>query len=175
MIIGLSASLLLVIYRSSQAHLSLLGRVPGRVPGVRGKYADIARHADAVRVPGVLVFRLDAPVYYANALSVRAGIEEIVQSEEVPPRTVVLDLSVQDSLDVTSAEMLAKLVAKLQQAGTEVVAAEVHAPVLAFARKTGLLAQLGPERVFPTVDTAMDALAGQSTPSAHAVPATGAP
>jgi MFS superfamily sulfate permease-like transporter len=47
MIIGLVASLLLLIYRSSQAHLSLLGRVPG----VRGKYADIARHADAVRLP----------------------------------------------------------------------------------------------------------------------------
>jgi MFS superfamily sulfate permease-like transporter len=166
MIIGLVASLLLVIYHSSQAHLSLLGREPG--PG--GRYADIARHPDAIRVPGVLVVRLNAPLYYANALGVRAGIEEMVQAEEVPPRAVVLDLSAQDSLDVTSAEMLAKLFAKLQQAGTEAVAAEVHAPVLAFARKSGLLAQLGPERVFPTVDAAMDALGGPDLPSPRAVP-----
>jgi SulP family sulfate permease len=171
MIIGLVASLLLVIYRSSQAHLSLLGRVPG----VRGKYADIARHADAVRIPGVLIFRLNAPVYYANALSVRTAVEQIVHAQEVPPRTVVLDLSVQDSLDITSAEMLAKLVAKLQQAGTEVVAAEVHAPVLAFARKSGLLAHLGPERIFRTVDAAVDALAGPDPPFPQPVRATDGP
>ncbi|HET6850546.1 MAG TPA: SulP family inorganic anion transporter, partial [Gaiellales bacterium] len=125
MVIGLIASLLLVVYQSSQPHLSLLGRVPG----VSGKYADLARHPEAVRIPGVLVIRFDAPIYYANALSVRGQIEEIVQAEDMPPRAVVLDASVQDSLDITSAEMLTKLVAKLEQAGIEVAAAEVHAPV----------------------------------------------
>ncbi|HSC73511.1 MAG TPA: SulP family inorganic anion transporter, partial [Gaiellaceae bacterium] len=66
MIIGLVASLLLVIYRSSQAHLSVLGRQPG----VPGKYADLARHPEAVPVPGLLIIRFDAPIYYANALTV---------------------------------------------------------------------------------------------------------
>jgi MFS superfamily sulfate permease-like transporter len=121
----------------------------------------------------VLIFRLNAPVYYANALSVRAGVEQRIEAQEAPPRTVVLDLSVQDSLDITSAEMFAKLVAKLQQAGIEVVVAEVHAPVLAFARKSGLLAHLGPERIFPTVDAAMDALADPDPPSPQTVTATG--
>lgn len=172
MVIGVIASLLLVIYRSSQPHLSMLGRVPG----VPGKYADLARHPEAVRVPGVLVVRFDAPIYYANALSVRGRIEEIVQAEDAPPRAIVLDASVQDSLDVTSAEMLTKLVAKLQQAGIEIVAAEVHAPVLAFARASGLLAVLGPERVFPTVAAAVDALAGgPEAPFSSAVPATEVP
>jgi MFS superfamily sulfate permease-like transporter len=172
MVIGVLALLLLVIYRSSQPHLSILGRVPG----VSGKYADLARHPEAVRVPGVLVIRFDAPIYYANALSVRGRIEEIVQAEDVPPRAIVLDASVQDALDVTSAEMLTKLVAKLQQAGIEIAAAEVHAPVLAFARTSGLLAALGPERVFPTVDAAVHGLARDpETPFSSAVPATAAP
>ena len=165
MIIGLVVSLLLVIYRSSQAHLSVLGRQPG----VPGKYADLARHPEAVPVPGLLIIRFDAPIYYANALTVRGRIEEIVQAEDMPPRAIVLDASAQDSLDVTSAEMLAKLVAKLQQAGAEVAAAEVHAPVLAFARTTGLLAVLGPERVFPTVDAAVHALSRSETTSPPAM------
>ncbi len=154
MVIGLIASLLLVAYRSSKPHLAVLGRAP-EVPG---KYVEIERHPEALPVAGILIIRLDAPIYYANALTVRARIEEIVRAEDVPPTAVVLDASVQDALDITSAEMLVKLIAKLQQAGIEVAAAEVHAPVLDFARTTGVLAQLGPERVFPTVDAAVHAL-----------------
>ena len=154
MIIGLVASLLLVIYRSSQAHLSVLGRLPGG----HGRYADVARHTDAIPVPGVLIVRLDAPIYYANALTVRAEIQRLVEAERPAPQGLVLDASAQDSLDVTSAEMLAKLITRIQQAGIEVVAAEVHAPVIEFARATGLLAVLGMEHVFPTVDAAVEAM-----------------
>ena len=171
MIIGLLASLVLVIYRSSQAHLSVLGRMPD----VPGKYADVARHPEAVRVPGILVVRFDAPIYYANALSIRARIEELIQADDVPPRAVVLDASVQDSLDLTSAEMLSKLVAKLKQAGTEVAVAEVHAPVLAFARTSGLLAVVGADSVYPTVDAAVHAVSGSETPFPPVVRTTTAP
>jgi SulP family sulfate permease len=171
MIIGLFASLLLVIYRSSQAHLSVLGRIAG----VSGKYADVARHPEAVQVPGVLVVRLNAPIYYANALSVRARIEEIIEAEEARPHALVLDASAQETLDVTSADMLAKLVAKLQQGGTEVAAAEVHALVIDFARATGLLAALGPERVFPTVEAAVQALADPDVPFPSAMQPAGTP
>lgn len=157
MVIGLVVSLLLVVYRSSRPHLAVLGRAPD----VIGKYVDIERHPDAVPVAGILIVRLDAPIYFANALTVRAGIEEIIKTADVPPYAVVLDSSVQDSLDITSAEMLVKLIAKLQQAGIAVAAAEVHAPVLDFARTTGLLTQLGADHVFPTVDAAVHALEGR--------------
>lgn len=156
MVIGIVTSMLLVIYRSSRPHLAVLGRDPG----VPGKYIDVERHADALPVAGVTIVRVDAPIYYANALTVRAGIEEIVRAQADPPRAVVLDASLQDALDITSAEMLMKLVAKLREAGITVALAEVHAPVLAFARTTGLLEDLGPDHVFPTVDAAVAALAG---------------
>lgn len=152
-------------------HLSVLGRMPD----VPGKYADVARHPEAVRVPGILVVRFDAPIYYANALSIRGRIEELIQADDVPPRAVVLDASVQDSLDLTSAEMLAKLVAKLKQAGTEVAVAEVHAPVLAFARTSGLLAVVGADSVYPTVDAAVHAVSGSETPFPPVVRTTTAP
>ena len=123
----------------------------GSSPDIPGRYVEIERHPEAVPVAGILIIRLDSPIYYANALSVRAGIEELVKAEAEPPHAIVLDASVQDRLDITSADMLVKLIAKLQQAGIDVAAAEVHATVLDFARTTGLLAQLGPDNIFATV------------------------
>lgn len=167
MIIGLVASLLLVLYRSSRPHLAVLGRVPG----VPGKYVDVVRHPEAERAPGVLVVRIDAPIYFASALSVSAGIGAIIEAEDVPPHALVLDASSQDSLDITSAEELGKLVARLQHAGIEVVWAEVHQPVLEFARTSGLV-RLDPDHVFPTVDAAVQALGSRRAAPPPVSPST---
>lgn len=156
MIIGLVASVLLMLYRSSRPHLASLGRDP-EVPG---RFIEVERHADAVPITGLLIVRVDAPIYYANALTVRAGIETMVKAQDGPPRAVVLDASLQESLDITSADMLETLAAKLRQAGTDLALADVHAPVLKFARISGLLEQLGADHVFPTIDAAVDALQG---------------
>ena len=151
MIIGLLASLLFVIYRSSRARLSSLGRVPG----VPGAYSDAARHPDDTPVPGVLIVRLDAPVYYANALTVRDAVRAMIAEQEPPPRDVVLDAGTQDELDVTSTEMVVGLVKQLREDGLHVYFAEVHAPILERGRRTGLLEAIGEDHVFPTVDAAV--------------------
>ena len=67
MLIGLLASLAFVIYRSSRPHVASLGRIPG----ADGAYSDLCRHPEDLAVPGVLIVRLDGPLYYANALTVR--------------------------------------------------------------------------------------------------------
>lgn len=157
MIIGLVTSVLLVLYRSSRSRLASFGRDPD----VPGRYVELGRHPDAVPVEGLLIVRVDAPIYYANALTVRAGIEATVKAEDRPPRALVLDAALQDSLDITSADMLMTLVAKLRQAGTDVALADVHAPVRAFARVSGLLDELGADHVFPTIDAAAEALQGR--------------
>jgi MFS superfamily sulfate permease-like transporter len=151
MIIGLLASLLFVIYRSSRARLSSLGRVPG----VPGAYSDVARHPDDVPIPGVLIVRLDAPVYYANALSVRGALRSLIAEEASPPRAVIFDLGAQDELDVTSTDMVIGLLAQVRKSGSDVYFADVHAPILEHGRETGLLAAIGDDHVFPTVDAAV--------------------
>jgi high affinity sulfate transporter 1 len=166
MLIGLVASTLLMVYRSSRPHLAVLGRAPG----VPGKYQDVDRHPGSTPVPGVLIVRLDAPLYYANALTVSDRVLEAVETADPRPRAVVFDATALDSLDITSAEMLEKLVAKLRAEDIDLVAAEVHAPVLAFARRTGLLAALGEDHIYPTVDAAVCALdtqKGIANPSGH--------
>jgi high affinity sulfate transporter 1 len=156
MMIGLLASLAFVIYRSSRPHLASLGRVPG----ASGAYADVTRHPDTVPVPGVVIIRLDAPMYYANALTARDGVKTILREATPPVRAVVFDAEGQDDLDVTSAEVLRRLVSELRDGGMAVHLADVHAPVLERARETGLLGVVGDGHVFPTVDLAVREIEG---------------
>ena len=154
MMIGLLASLAFVVYRSSRPHISSLGRVPG----VAGAYSDLARHPENSPVPGVLIVRLDAPMYYANALTARDGVKAMIRGAASPPRAVVFDAEGQDDLDLTSATMLKGLVAELRGIGVAVYFANVHAPVLERARETGLYEAVGDPFVLPTVDLAVRAL-----------------
>jgi MFS superfamily sulfate permease-like transporter len=106
----------------------------------------------------VLIVRLDAPMYYANALTARDRLKAMVRDTSPPPRAVIFDAEGQDDLDVTSATVLEGLVAELRGTGVAVYFANVHAPVLERARETGLLEAAGGDRVFPTVDLAVRAL-----------------
>jgi SulP family sulfate permease len=154
MMIGLLASLAFVVYRSSRPHISSLGRVPGS----SGAYSDLVRHPENEPVPGVLIVRLDAPLYYANALTAREEVRAMIRDTVPPPRAVVFDAEGQDDLDLTSAEALKGLVAELRASGLAIRFANVHAPVLERARETGLLEAVGDEDLFPTVDLAVRGL-----------------
>jgi high affinity sulfate transporter 1 len=151
MIIGLVASMLLLIYNSSRPHLASLGRIPGNPEAFSG----LDRHPENAAIPGVLILRLDAPIYYANALTVRDRIKTLSADADPAPRAIVLDSAGQDSLDVTTAEMLKGLVAELKKKGIEVFVTEVHAPVREFSQRTGLFEMIGEDHIFPTVDAAV--------------------
>ena len=151
MIIGLVASVLLILYQSSRPHLASLGRIPG----IPGAYSDLQRHPENSAVPGVLIVRLDAPMYYANALTVRERMKALVAESQPPPRAVVLDAAGQDSLDITSAEVLKGLLAELKGKGIDIYVAELHGPVREFSQRTGLLEMIGEDHIFPTVDAAV--------------------
>ena len=94
MIIGVVASLVYVIYRSSRPHVSSLGRVPG----VPGAYADLTRHPECTPVPGVLIVRADGVLYFANALTIRERVKAMIEEMQPPPKTVIIDASAQDQL-----------------------------------------------------------------------------
>ena len=154
MIIGLIGALLLVIYRSSRPHIALLGHVPG----VPGAYSDVARHPEDIPVPGVLIVRLDGPIYYANALTVRDRIKTMIEEAGTKPRALLIDLSAQDQLDLTSAEVLKGLAKELQSKGITVYMADVHVPVREFGQRTGLIELIGEDHIFLTVDAAVSFL-----------------
>jgi MFS superfamily sulfate permease-like transporter len=151
MIVGVVASLVFVIYRSSRPHVSSLGRVPG----VPGAYSDLGRHPENIPVPGVLIVRVDAQLYYANALTVRERVKALLAAMDAPPRAVIFDSSAWDEIDLTSTDVLKGLVKELHGNGIDVYVAEAHLPVLEYGRRTGLLESIGEDHVFPTVDAAL--------------------
>jgi MFS superfamily sulfate permease-like transporter len=151
MVIGLLASLIFVVYKSSRPHLSSLGRIPG----ISGAYSDLTRHPENTAVPGIVILRLDAPMYYANALTVRERAKVLIEQSQPPLRAVVLDSTGQDELDITSADVLKGFITELKRKGISVYIAEMHAPVREFAQRVGLLQVIGEDHIFPTVDSAV--------------------
>jgi sulfate permease, SulP family len=159
LVIGVGAMLLLVVYHASRPHVGTLGHVPGE-PGV---YGDVGRHPDYDPIPDLLVLRLEAPLFYANATPVRDAIKTLVGACDPPPKALILDAGANDRIDITSAEMLDELVSTMHSAGIDVAIAEARQPLVRMARRSGLLEELGDDRVFHTVDEAITALA----PSRH--------
>jgi MFS superfamily sulfate permease-like transporter len=166
LVIGVVAMLLLVIYTASRPHLGLLGAVPG----VPGAYGDIERHPDYQRVPGLLVMRLEAPLFYANATPVHDRVKALVGESDPLPRAVILELTANAGLDITSAEMLEQLITTLRSAGIDVALADLRQPVVDLARRSGLLETLGEDRLFRTLD---DAVRTMDAMHAHASGASG--
>ena len=154
MLLGLICSLLFFIYKSIRPHLSQLGRAPGG----GGAWADVGRHPENSPVPGVLILRLDAPLYYANALTVADRVKELVAEARPRPEAVLFDAATQDELDITSAEVLASLFKGLRDQGIAIYLADVHAPVWAFAVKMGLDKLVSEAQVYPSVEAAVQAI-----------------
>ena len=157
LVIGVAAMLLLVIYHASRPQIGSLGRVPGEP----GAYGDIGRHPDYERIPDVLVLRLEAPLFYANATPIRDRIKALVGASAPPPTALIIDLSGNERLDITSAEMLTELVETMHSAGVDVALADVRQPVVRMVRGSGLVSRLGENRIFHTIDQAVQALGGR--------------
>jgi high affinity sulfate transporter 1 len=150
MIIGLVASLLFVVFRSSRPNVSFLGRVPGQ-PAV---FSDLTRHPENTAVPGVLIVRPDEPLFYANWRTVRDRVKATIDEMPSPPRAVIFDSSNQDEIDYTTTVGVASLVKELTASGIHTYFVGIHAPILA-QDKTGLLAPILEGHVFPTMDEAV--------------------
>ncbi len=153
LVIGVVAMLLFVVYAASRPHLSVLGRVPG----VQDAYGDIGRHPGYDPVPGLLVIRLEAPMFYANASLVCDTVKRLAGASP-PPRAVIVDFGPNSDLDITSAENLLELVRTLRSGGILLALAEVRQPVVDRARLTGVLDAIGEDHVFHTIDEAVNAL-----------------
>jgi high affinity sulfate transporter 1 len=171
LVIGVASMLLLVIWNASRPHLAVLGRVPGS-PGV---FVGIRHHPDAEPVPGILVVRLESPIFYANAAPVRDRVKELVAHADPLPHAVVLDMSANDELDITSAQVLDELVTTLHGAGLDVALADVRTHVARMAQRSDLLRTLGEDRVFQSVEQALEALSAGSPAGRALLRAPGRP
>jgi high affinity sulfate transporter 1 len=128
--------------------------VLGRVDGVKG-YHDITRHPDARRIPGLVLFRWDAPLFFANSEFFQDRVLDAVATSPTPVRWLVVAAEPVTSVDVTAADMLSELEDTLQAAGIELCFAEMKDPVKDKLKRFGLFARLGEEVFFPTLGAAV--------------------
>jgi MFS superfamily sulfate permease-like transporter len=128
--------------------------VLGRAEGVKG-YHDITRYPHARQIPGLVLFRWDAPLFFANAEFFKESVLNAVTKSPPPVRWVVVAAEPVTSVDVTAADMLADLDKALLDAGVELRFAELKDPVKDKLKQFGLLAKFGEGRFFPTVGAAV--------------------
>jgi high affinity sulfate transporter 1 len=133
-------------------HSAILGR-PQEVNG----WHDITRYPEAGRVPGLVVFRWDAPLFFANAEFFEEQVLAAVAASPTAVRAVIVAAEPVTSVDVTSADALAGLDDRLAKMGIELCFAELKDPVKDKLRRFGLYDRFGDGRFFPTLGTAVRA------------------
>ena len=113
LVIGVGLSLLLLLYRSSRVHVAVLGRDPD------GNWLDTARSPGLPSPPGTLVLRVEGGMFFANAEAVRTGIRSAAKQADA----VIVDCETVPFVDVTAADMLARLATDLAGDGTRLALA----------------------------------------------------
>jgi high affinity sulfate transporter 1 len=130
--------------------------VLGRVDHVKG-YHDVKRYPDAKLIPGLVLFRWDAPLFFANAEFFSEQVLAAVESSPTPVRWLVVAAEPVTSVDVTAADTLAELDEKLHDAGVEMCFAEMKDPVKDKLKRFGLFSRFGEKMFFPTIEEAVSA------------------
>jgi high affinity sulfate transporter 1 len=153
--IAIALSLMNFIRRAWYPHDAVLGRVEN----LKG-YHDTGRHPDARLVPGLVLYRFDAPLFFANVDSFCNRVRELAGTDGTG--WVVVAAEPITDIDVTAGESLAVLHADLAAAGVELAFAELKDPVRDYLRRYGVEAAIGPERFYPTVGVAVAAYLKQT-------------
>ncbi|MEV5978353.1 sulfate permease [Streptomyces sp. NPDC052114] len=128
--------------------------VLGRVPGLAG-YHDVRSHPSAEELPGLVILRFDAPLFFANAKSFRDEVLRCARAAP-PPRRVLIAAEPVTDVDTTAADFLEELDEALHKRGIELVFAELKDPVRGKLERYGLTRTFDPGQFFPTVESAVE-------------------
>ena len=146
----------------------------GRVEGVEG-YHDVRSYPQAQQLPGLVIYRFDAPLFFANAKTFRDEVRRLARSDP-PPTWIVIAAEPVTDIDTTASDVLEELDDALNAEGISLVFAELKDPVRRKIERYGLARTIEPRHFFPTVGTAVAAFRAQTgaewTP-AHPAPADG--
>ena len=151
--IGIAVAIAVIefLWDAWRPYSAILGR-PDSVAG----YHDLTRYPDARLVPGLVLFRWDAPLFFANAELFNERVLAAVAGSQAPVRRVVVAAEPITSVDVTAADTLSELRQALERKGVELCFAELKDPVKDKIRRFGLLEQFGEWTFFGTIDAAVD-------------------
>ena len=150
LIFAVGLTLIALMRRLSVPQHSVLGRIPGS-----RNFADVERYPESEQIPGLLIFRPNGMLFFANANRVRNELRKEVKRAAKPLRAVVLNLETCPGMDVTSLEMLEELRNELRESDIDLFLVRVADPVLDLFGRSGFLECLGERRIFPGINVAV--------------------
>jgi high affinity sulfate transporter 1 len=166
--IAVGLSILNVFRRAWRPYQTTLGLVDGLAG-----YHDVHSYPDARLLPGLVLYRFDAPLFFANAKTFRDEVTKIARSDP-PPRWIVVAAEPITDVDTTAADVLIDLDRLLDERGQALLFAELKDPVRRKIDRYGLTRTFEPWHFFPTVEAAADAWCAK-TGATWAAPAADAP
>ncbi len=156
--VAVALSIFNIFRRAWWPYQTELGRVP-KLPG----YHDIHLHTNAKLIPGLTIYRFDAPVFFANARTFREQIRLLAKDKPKGTWILIAAEPITD-VDSTSAEVIVELDKELNSQGISLVFAELKDPVFTKFGRYDIVGNVNPKHFYPTLDAAVDAY--QKTPSA---------
>ena len=150
-VIAIGLAIILFFRRSWRANGAVLGRAPRP-----GGWQSVARHPDARELPGLVVYRWEAPLFFANTSQFRDHVRELVRDRHAS--WVIIQCEAVTDVDVTAAEMLKQLDLELNAAGTHMAFAEMRTRLQDLVSRYGLYETLDRDRFYPSVEAAVEAI-----------------
>ncbi len=151
-VVAVVLSVFYIFKRAWAPYSAVLGGAPG-LPG----YHDIERYPEVQQVPGLLIIRWSAPLFFANANQFRDRIRELVKASTPPPRWVLVAAEPITDIDTTAGSMLTDLDLELNAAGIHLAFAELQSGVRDMIVKYGLLETIDEGHLYRSVSEAVEA------------------
>ena len=155
-VIAVVLSILQFFERSWRPHSAVLGKVDN-LPG----YHDRKRYPDAHQIPGLMILRWDAPLFFVNANIFRDLVLSLITQAETKPFWVLVTAEPVTDVDTTAADMLVDLDLELNASNIHLVIAEVKAPVQEKIMRYGLLDTIDQRHFFSTIEVAVAAFSDE--------------
>lgn len=151
-LVAIGLSVLDLLRRVARPH----DAVEGFVPGLAGMH-DVDDYPQAEVVPGLMIYRYDSPLFFANAENFRVRALAAVADAATPVRWFVINAEAIVEVDVTAVDVLESLIDELARRGVVVAIARMKQELAAQLEAAGLLDRVGQDRLFPTLPTAIAA------------------
>jgi high affinity sulfate transporter 1 len=132
----------------------------GRVEGLAG-YHDVHSYPQAEHLPGLVIYRFDGPLFFANATTFRDEVRRMARADP-PPAWILIAAEPMTDVDTTASDVLEELDEALNDQGISLVFAELKDPVRRKIERYGLTRTINPQHFFPTIESAIAAFRQQT-------------
>jgi SulP family sulfate permease len=153
LLIAIGLAVLGLVYRSSRIDLDVMGKVPGE----KAAWGSIDQHPERRTYDGIMVIRLDAPLFWANATATSDGVLALVDAADEDVHALLLDLEATSQLDITSTDALEALHEALQQLGVDLYLVRVFYRARRTLARAGFIDTLGEDRLWHSISAGVRA------------------